>query len=274
MTNTRTNPASLAPDEKDTSSTDPVLTATQGEANSDTATNNTDPSSNDPWADRYSNLRSHTQKQLNEKDAKLKELEAKLFEKEKAKLPSSQADIDALAQENPKLVEAMMRIAQENTLSTRADLQKDLDQVKDLQRQLQLEEGFKQVLEKHPDAKTIRDSADFRAWLDSQPDDVRSIPFNNLASPQMISLLIDNYKADLGSQSNAESAKQASKQTSIDNSKSVKSGSNVDVGTGNDAILYAEALKKFTIKDKKSPKYGKPDWDKIRELAANKQLIM
>ena len=215
------------------------------------------------WKKRHDDGRTR----INELEAVIKANKDALLESNLAKLPSSEAELEALAKENPKMVDVFARMIGKSSLEQTAEVQKKIDSLAKVTKNLQAAEGLKTVLEAHPDAMTIKASPEFEDWLKTQPADVSEIPYNSNSSPAMIKLLFDNYKQDMNIKTDLRASKAATKQEQIDNSKSVKSGSNVTVSSDNKVYTVAQASAEFKLDN------GKTDWKKIRTLASNKQII-
>ncbi len=238
----------------------PTDVATQGAADS-SSTSTAAPTID--WKKRHDDARTY----INELKAANKAQEEALKESSLAKLPSSEAELEALAQKDPKLVEAMSRLIAKSALEQKQELDKTLKDVRESTKQLKAAEGFKKVLEEHPDALEIKKSDTFRIWLDGQPADVQSVPFNPDASPDMISLLFERYKRDTNMATTEKSSKQATKQEQIANSQNVSSVNKPTIDSDGAVITYEEAKQKFKLAN------GKTDYNKIREMTKKGTVV-
>jgi hypothetical protein len=215
---------------------------------------------------RFRDNQSFTQKKTNELEAENKELKTALLDKQKSELPSSKEDLEALAQENPKLVDAMRRLVGEQSLADKNEIETKIKDLQKTQKKLKLEKQYTDLLAIHPDAEEIKESDGFRTWLNSQDEDIQSIPYNEKASVKMLSMLFTQYKDDLKVQESNTDNMEAEKQKMIENSQSVASSRDIPIDS------TSELMKASDIH-----KMSSADWAKHRERiweAAGKGLIL
>lgn len=138
------------------------------------------------WKKRYSDLRSHSQKQINELKARMKELEEN---KPSEAIPTNPEKIKEWAEKNPQAAAIIRSIAGEQANKEAAKINK---QVEELARDKQ-EAAIRRA---HEDFDDIIVEKAFHDWVDTQPEFVQDLVYVNGNSKDVIWVL-DNYKLSL-----------------------------------------------------------------------------
>lgn len=123
-----------------------------------------------PWQKRYSDLRSHTSKLLNEKDRKIADLEK---EKEQIQarpdFPKNKEEAKKWLVDYPDLGRVLLTIIEDQTDKVRDDVKGLRDELDLEKAELAKEKAFNQVLKVHRDFAELIDDDEFKAWVVEQP---------------------------------------------------------------------------------------------------------
>lgn len=147
---------------------------------------------------RYADLRRHNQKQKDEFDKRLKEMEKqiKAATNKAITLPKSEEEVEEWAAEYPDVAKIIETIATKKALEMKEGLDEQLEDLSNLQRQTRKERAETDLLKLHPDFDEIRHMDEFHEWADSQPKWVQSALYDNDDDAQSTARAIDLFKAD------------------------------------------------------------------------------
>lgn len=118
------------------------------------------------WEKRYSDLRSHSQKQINELQKKISALEN---QKQKAPMPSTPEEFQAWVNEFPdavRMFKTLIRSEQGEAVTPVVDSLKN--EVETLKYELRKEKAFAKLQRAHNDALQIVNDPNFHGWLEDQ----------------------------------------------------------------------------------------------------------
>lgn len=126
------------------------------------------------WKKRHSDLRSYSQKQLNERDNRIQELERALADKEKQHLlPQNKQEAEQWVQEYPDLARVISTLIDERAekqVSSVSDEVKSVKMQLEAEREaIQRERAMTQILKVHPDFLDLIPKQEFKDWVESQP---------------------------------------------------------------------------------------------------------
>lgn len=147
---------------------------------------------------RLADLQSFKDKQLNEKNQEIEHLRKALEEQSIASLPSSKEELAKFQEEKPESYNLIARMIKQQALETQDSLGKKLQEIEEKTNEITFKQGFKELLEIHPDANTIRDSQDFKDWYIGQPQYTIDILTRHDATVDDISFVLSKYKQDKG----------------------------------------------------------------------------
>jgi len=214
----------------------------------ETTSNNLNPSQNqDPSTDpsklqndlaslnkRYNDTRSYTAKQLNDKDTVIADLQAKLTEAERNKLPSTDEDLANFAKEHPDSFNNMLTMAGKASLETRQEIRKEIELLRNAQSELTSQQHNQALKEALPDLADVKKSDDFQTWLkDQSPVAQKALSGDKDVTIQDTKLYLDYYKNHRDSKILQEQEAKQMKQDQITNSMPIESDSSVQTeGTG------------------------------------------
>jgi len=146
---------------------------------------------------RYSDLRSHQNKQAEE----LKALKAQL---ENAQVrgdirpPKSDEDIEAWSREYPDVSAIVERIAEKKAQEKFAGAESRLQEIDRISAEADRDRMEGEIRAMHPDFDELRASDGFHDWAGEQPKWVQDALYENSEDPASVTRVIDLYKVDKG----------------------------------------------------------------------------
>jgi len=146
---------------------------------------------------RYSDLRSHLNKQAEE----LKELKAQLENAQKTgkvRAPTSDESIDAWAKKYPEIAGIVETIAEKKAQEKFKYADERLQQIDKINADAQRTKAENEIRAMHGDFDELRSGDDFHDWAAEQPKWVQDALYENQDDPQSVIRVIDLYKVDNG----------------------------------------------------------------------------
>ncbi len=203
---------------QDTSQNAPEMDSTSTE---DTQTENPDQSPKDPsksddfhdWKKRYSDLKSHHDKSLNDKEKEISELKKAVSEATQTPLPSTDEELENFSKSNPQLYNLVTSMLEKKARETNQVLREKLTENEKLIQRIQNQDGFKELLNIHPDVVEIRESPEFLSWVDKQSSTVKNM-LEDTGTVEDIAFAIEKYKKDTGK--SGDSSKQSKKDKAVE----------------------------------------------------------
>ena len=149
---------------------------------------------------RYGDLRRHTQEKEQQFQKQLDDLKEQLTKatKKEMKLPKSDEDIQAWAEQYPDVAAIVETIAIKKATEQSNDIKKRLKEIDELNASTVKEKAEVELMKIHPDFDTIRDSEDFHDWAEEQPKWVQDALYENDNDARSAARAIDLYKSDRG----------------------------------------------------------------------------
>jgi hypothetical protein len=149
---------------------------------------------------RYGDLRRHTQEKEQQFQKQLDDLKEQLTKatKKEMKLPKSDEDIQAWAEQYPDVAAIVETIAIKKATEQSNDIKKRLKEIDELNASTIKEKAEVELMRIHPDFDTIRDSEDFHDWAEEQPKWVQDALYENDNDARSAARAIDLYKSDKG----------------------------------------------------------------------------
>ena len=172
---------------------------------------------------RYSDLRRHQQKQVEEFKHEIDNLKRQLSEaaQKEMKLPKSDEDIETWAKEYPDVAAIVETIAMKKASEQATALEERIKAIDEMQSSATKEKAEAELMRLHPDFDDIRDSDEFHEWAESQPRWVQDALYENDNDARSAARAIDLYKADMGiGKKKPKSDKDAAKSVATKNSRS------------------------------------------------------
>jgi chromosome segregation ATPase len=146
---------------------------------------------------RYSDLRSHQNKQAEE----LKALKAKLESAEERgdiRPPKSDEDIEAWAKQYPDVAAIVESIAEKKAQEKFSTAEVRLQEIDRISAEADRKRMEDEIRAMHPDFDELRSSDVFHDWAGEQPKWVQDALYENSEDPASVTRVIDLYKVDKG----------------------------------------------------------------------------
>lgn len=149
---------------------------------------------------RYGDLRSHSQKQQVQLQKEIDELREQLQKStsNQIKLPTSDEDLAAWANEYPDVARIVETIAIKKAKEQSAELDQRFKALDDREQETARERAEADLLRIHPDFENIKNSDEFHNWVEEQPKWVQNALYENDTDAKAAARAIDLYKADKG----------------------------------------------------------------------------
>lgn len=170
------------------------------------------------WNKRYSNLKSYSDKKINELTDLISDLQVKLEKAGKQiAIPKTAEELSAWREQYSDLYDVIRSVAIQETATVASELQTDIARLNKQREDLQKENAREKVLAKHPDAFDLPKDPDFIDWYHAQSKGVQELI--NSSDALDVIRIFDLYKLENGIKDDAKA------DTSRDASKAVKTGS-------------------------------------------------
>ena len=130
---------------------------------------------------RYGDLRRHSQKQTDELQAKVKQLETQLdaSTKESIKLPKTEEEIEAWAQQYPDVAGIIETIAIRKAQEQSQGLKDRIQEIDEMQEEVERNKAEAHLMKLHPDFADIRNQDEFHEWAEEQPKWIQDVLYEN-----------------------------------------------------------------------------------------------
>ena len=148
---------------------------------------------------RYDDLKKHYDTRLSE----FKQREQELIAEATANRPEYQApktaeELEQFKAEYPDVYEVVETVAHLQSEDKVASLQQRLDALQERESEILKREAEKDLITKHPDFEELRNSDEFHAWAESQPEEIKDWIYNNPNNASLASKAIDLFKMENG----------------------------------------------------------------------------
>ena len=148
---------------------------------------------------RYDDLKKHYDTRLSE----FKQREQELIAEATANRPEYQApktaeELEQFKSEYPDVYEVVETVAHLQSEDKVASLQQRLDALQERESEILKREAEKDLITKHPDFEDLRNSDQFHAWAESQPEEIKDWIYNNPNNASLASKAIDLFKMENG----------------------------------------------------------------------------
>ena len=174
----------------------------QGEEAEEVAETESEPTSAEErtFKKRYGDLRRHSQKQKEEYEERLANLERQLQEstKKEIKYPSSETELTEWMQQYPDVAKIVETIALKKADERASEFEGRFKEVEDMKLQAKREKAEAELMRLHPDFDDIREADEFHDWVEEQPEWVQNALYDNDTDGRAAARAIDLYKADKG----------------------------------------------------------------------------
>ncbi len=184
------------------------------------------------WKKRHSDLRSYSQKQINDLQKELETIKAQLNDatKKQIKFPKTEEEVEDWIKKYPDVAGIVETIALKKVSELRKEVEeKEQKNLKD-KYQVELDKWMNKIVKEHPDFYELRDDDKFVEWVMKQPKYVRAafgegIPFDELGdAAQTIISAIKLYKIDNGKKPVKNDSKDAARSIQTKGTRSAPQG--------------------------------------------------
>ena len=199
---------------------------------------------------RYGDLRRHTQEKEKQFQKQLDDLKEQLNKatKKEMKLPKSDADIAAWANEYPDVAKIVETIAMKKAKEQSIELEDRIKKIDEMSAEATKNKAEAVLMQMHPDFDEIRDSDEFHEWAEEQPKWVQDALYENDNDARSAARAIDLYKSDKG----------IGRETKVKDNKSAA----MEVGTKNtrtkvDATEAGKKIRESAVQKMSAQQYEK-----------------
>jgi hypothetical protein len=213
---------------------------------------------------RYADLRRGSQKAKEDLEDRINKLETQLKQstQQEMRLPKSDEDIDAWANQYPDVAAIVETIAIKKAREQQSGLEDKVKEIDAMRETASRERAEVELLKVHPDFDEIRDSDEFHEWAEEQPKWVQDALYENDNDARSASRAIDLYKADMNiSTKKSSNNKDAAKSVNTRNSR-----------TKPDATSNNNKMSESTVNKMSSKEYEKHQ-DEIMEAIRGGNFI-
>ena len=155
---------------------------------------------------RYDDLKRHYDHKLNEWRTKEQTLmaEKKLGN---TKLPKTPEELDDFRKKYPDVYDVVQSISTMNAESKVREIEGRLEELTEKEQDAIVRTAEQELLAIHPDFTELRETDDFKQWLEDQPPSISDGLYKNNTDSRWASRVIDLYKADRGTRTRKTSSK-------------------------------------------------------------------
>lgn len=152
------------------------------------------------WKERYANLRSYSDKTMNELKARVDSLQNQLNEaaRDGMKMPKSEEEIQAFAKKHPEAWAVIQSIAMQSVKGVTETTNKRIEAAERKMAEAEREKALNLIEKKHPDFQELAQSSDFHEWAKKQPQWIWDALYKNSTDALSCIRAIDLYKMDAG----------------------------------------------------------------------------
>jgi hypothetical protein len=195
---------------------------------------------------RYGDLRRHSQKMQTELQTQIDELRKQLeaTTKKEIKLPKSEAELNAWAEQYPDVYKIVETIAIKKAKETSSSLEERMRKVDEMEHQAQRQKAEAELMRLHPDFDTIREDDEFHNWVEEQPKWVQQALYENDNDAKAAARAIDLYKADKGI---AKAKKTDSRGAAM--AVNTRAGKTAPATEASDGVMYESQIQKMNDKE-------------------------
>lgn len=221
------------------------------------------------WKKRYGDLRSHTQKQVNELNAKVEALTRQLNTdtSNKFDLPTTEAEVEAWARKYPQVAAIVTTIARTNARQVEENLESRLQKITEREQNNDKEKAQLELAKLHPDFfDEIKDNEDFHAWLITKSQRTQDSIYENDLDYQWAGETISLFKRETGFKQSKPAPRL---DTRRDDAREVRASRPTNPGTGMEPIFKESEIQNMTGKEfeknmeaiEKAQREGRIDYD-------------
>ena len=170
--------------------------ATQNTAPEEEGEEEKTPKKRTNYKKRYDDLKRHYDEKLSEFKQREQELLAPARPQYQA--PKTQEDIEKFKEDYPDLYDTVETVAHLRSSEQVGQLEAQLSAIRERETRIIQREAEADLIAKHPDFPELRDSEEFHAWAETQPEQIQQWIYKNPDNAQLASKAIDLFKLENG----------------------------------------------------------------------------
>ena len=170
--------------------------ATQNTAPEEEGEEEKTPKKRTNYKKRYDDLKRHYDEKLSE--FKQREQELLATARPQYQAPKTQEDIEKFKEDYPDLYDTVETVAHLRSSEQVGQLEAQLSAIRERETRIIQREAEADLIAKHPDFPELRDSEEFHAWAESQPEQIQAWIYKNPDNAQLASKAIDLFKLENG----------------------------------------------------------------------------
>lgn len=154
---------------------------------------------NHDWKKRYGDVRAYSSKLESDLNAVKAELEELKKEKKEVVYPKTDEEIQEWVKEFPDVAAIIETIAGKQNEKTKEEYKKQFEEINQLKNKLSFQKAYLNLLELQPDFDELKETEEFKNWLDEQPSILQNAIFNpslDESGVKAASRVIDLYKKE------------------------------------------------------------------------------
>jgi hypothetical protein len=146
---------------------------------------------------RYDDLKRHYDTKLAEFQAEKQQLEA-ATRQANVPMPKTVEELEEFKAQYPDVYGVVETVAAMQASERTNELQKELEVIKEREKETVVQAAYRELTANHPDFDTIKSDDKFLAWLQEQPESISDGIYKNNTDARWASRVLDLYKADAG----------------------------------------------------------------------------
>ena len=151
---------------------------------------------------RYDDLKKHYDQKLDTWKTEKSELENAIknsvAQNTNVQMPKTPEELVEFKQSYPDVYAVVQTVAQQKAEEQSKDLHKELETIREREKNLVVQKAYEELLRKHPDFDDTRKDEKFLKWLETQPASLSDGIYKNNTDALWASRVIDLYKVDSG----------------------------------------------------------------------------
>ena len=170
--------------------------ATQNTAPNEEGEDEKTPKKRTNYKKRYDDLKRHYDEKLSE--FKQREQELLATARPQYQAPKTQEDLEKFKEDYPDLYDTVETVAHLRSSEQVGQIEAQLSAIQEREARILQREAEADILAKHPDFPELRNSDEFHAWAESQPEQIQHWIYKNPDNAQLASKAIDLFKLENG----------------------------------------------------------------------------
>lgn len=151
---------------------------------------------------RYDDLKKHYDQKLDTWKSEKGELENAIknsvAQNTNVQMPKTPEELEQFKTEYPDVYAVVQTVAHQQAEEKSKDLHKELETIREREKNLVVQKAYEELLRKHPDFDDVRKDKKFLDWLETQPASLADGIYKNNTDALWASRVIDLYKVDVG----------------------------------------------------------------------------